>query len=100
MLETHVFNKILDEVGPALAYLIFYFQGGPYLHPLFLDMVREASSRGIYTATSTNAHYLDEKNAEKTVASGLNRLIISIDGVSQEAYEQYRVGGKIGRAHV
>lgn len=95
MLETHVFNKILDEVGPALAYLIFYFQGEPYLHPLFLDMVREASSRGIYTATSTNAHYLDEKNAEKTVASGLNRLIISIDGVSQEAYEQYRVGGKI-----
>ena len=49
----------------------------------------------IYTATSTNAHYLTDEIARKTVESGLDRLIISIDGTTQEVYKQYRVGGNI-----
>lgn len=97
MLSQEVFGKILTELSPTLAYLIFYFQGEPYLHPQFLDMVKESTSRGIYTATSTNAHYLDEVNAMKTVSSGLNRLIISLDGVKQETYQQYRIGGRLDR---
>jgi hypothetical protein len=54
-----------------------------------------ASSKGIYTATSTNAHYLNDRNARRTVESGLDRLIISIDGTTQDVYEQYRVGGRL-----
>jgi radical SAM protein with 4Fe4S-binding SPASM domain len=51
--------------------------------------------KGIYTATSTNAHYLTDQNARRTVESGLDRLIISLDGTTQEVYQQYRVGGKL-----
>ena len=58
-------------------------------------MVRYASDKKIYTATSTNAHFLTKENAEKTVQSGLDRLIISIDGTTQEVYENYRIGGKL-----
>jgi radical SAM protein with 4Fe4S-binding SPASM domain len=76
-------------------YLVFYFQGEPYLNPAFLDMVAYASQKRIYTATSTNAHYLSDQHAKRTVESGLDRLIISIDGTTQEVYEQYRVGGKL-----
>ena len=78
-----------------MLYLIFYFQGEPYLNPEFLDMVKFANTKKIYTATSTNAHYLNDANARKTIESGLDRLIISIDGTTQEVYEQYRVGGKL-----
>ncbi|MGC8001083.1 radical SAM protein, partial [Salmonella enterica] len=53
--------------------------------------------KGIYTATSTNAHYLTDEKAKKTVESGLDRLIISIDGTTQDVYEQYRVGGKLDK---
>ena len=60
-------------------------------------MVKYASSKGIYTATSTNAHYLTDEAARKTVESGLDRLIISIDGTTQEVYQQYRVGGNLGK---
>ena len=49
----------------------------------------------IYTATSTNAHYLTEEKAKQTVESGLDRLIISIDGTTQDVYQQYRVGGNL-----
>lgn len=95
MLDPKLYAKIIDELAPTLTYLTFYFQGEPYLNPAFLDMVAYASSRGIYTATSTNAHYLNEEMAMRTVRSGLDRLIISIDGTTQEAYESYRVGGSL-----
>ncbi len=95
MLQGELFRKIIDEVYRDLFYLTFYFQGEPYLHPEFLDLVRFAGSKNIYTATSTNAHYLSDQKARETVESGLDRLIISIDGTTQETYESYRVGGSL-----
>ncbi len=95
MLQKDFFRETIDQLYKDLYYLVFYFQGEPYLNPDFLEMVKYASSKGIYTATSTNAHYLTDEKARKTVESGLDRLIISIDGTTQEVYEQYRVGGKL-----
>ncbi|MFZ1809511.1 MAG: radical SAM protein, partial [Cyclobacteriaceae bacterium] len=97
MLKQDLFEKVIDELAPTLSYLIFYFQGEPYLHPQLLEMIRYASQKKIYTATSTNAHYLDDEVARKTVESGLDRMIISIDGVDQETYSSYRVGGKLSK---
>ncbi|RPD38407.1 SPASM domain-containing protein [Chitinophaga barathri] len=97
MLDNEFFRKTIDELHKELLYLIFYFQGEPYLNTAFLDMVKYASSKGIYTATSTNAHYLTDANARKTVESGLDRLIISIDGTTQDVYTQYRVGGHLDK---
>ena len=95
MLQSDLFHKTIDELAPSLLYLILYFQGEPYLNPNFLSLVRYAHQKNIYTATSTNAHYLDDDNARATVESGLDRLIISIDGTTQETYEQYRIGGSL-----
>ena len=93
MLEPAFFRSTIDSVYKDLIYLTFYFQGEPYLNPHFLEMVKYASDKGIYTSTSTNAHYLTSEQAKRTVESGLDRLIISIDGTTQETYEQYRIGG-------
>lgn len=95
MLKPELFQSTIDQLASRLSYLTFYFQGEPYLHPQFLDLVSYASRKRIYTATSTNAHYLNDKNAEATVKSGLDRLIISIDGTTQETYESYRIGGSL-----
>jgi len=93
MLNLELYNKILAQLGDYLMYMILYFQGEPYLNPSFFEFVKLAKQRKIYTATSTNAHFLNEENARKTVESGLNRLIISLDGIGQEDYSTYRVGG-------
>ncbi len=95
MLQNDFFTETIDQLEKDLLYLVFYFQGEPYLNPSFLNMVNYASSKKIYTATSTNAHYLNDANAKRTIESGLDRLIISIDGTTQETYEQYRIGGKL-----
>jgi len=92
-----LFKKTVDEVHEHAFFLTLYFQGEPYLNPLFLDMVNYASQRNMYVGTSTNAHYLSEENARKTVESGLDKLIISIDGTTQETYQQYRVGGQLNK---
>lgn len=97
MLKTDLFKNTINELAKTLSYLTFYFQGEPYLHPQFLDLVHYASSKKIYTATSTNAHYLSEAMAKHTIESGLDRIIISIDGTSQETYEAYRIGGKLDK---
>jgi radical SAM protein with 4Fe4S-binding SPASM domain len=97
MLEKSFFKETIDDIYKDLMYLTFYFQGEPYLNPDFLEMVKYANDKGIYTATSTNAHYLNDEKAKKTVESGLARLIISIDGTTQDVYQSYRVGGKLDK---
>ena len=94
-LKADFFRKIIQELGDQLFYLTFYFQGEPYINPQFLEMVRYAHEQGIYTTTSTNAHFLNDKNAKATIESGLDRLIISVDGTTQEVYEAYRKAGSL-----
>lgn len=97
MLDQDFFKKIIAELKNTLVNLTFYFQGEPYLNPKFLDMVKHASENGIFTITSTNAHYLNDENAKKTIESQLDKLIISVDGTTQETYEQYRIGGDLSK---
>ena len=94
-LKQDFFRKTIDELHKQLIYLIFYFQGEPYINPGFLDMVKYAKDKGIYTITSTNGHFLNDVNAKKTIESGLDRMIISVDGTTQETYENYRKEGNL-----
>lgn len=97
MLKKDFFFRTIDEIHKDILYLIFYFQGEPFLNKNFLEMVSYASSKGLYTATSTNGHFLTDEMARKTVESGLDRLIISLDGTTQDVYQQYRREGNIDK---
>lgn len=94
-LKADFFRRTIDSLHRQLTYLIFYFQGEPYINPQFLEMVNYAHRKGIYTITSTNGHFLNDENARRTITSGLDRLIISVDGTTQEVYENYRKEGRL-----
>lgn len=94
-LNLKTFKHIIAEMQKNLLYMILYFQGEPYLNKSFFDFIKIAKKYRIYTATSTNGHYLTEENARKTVEAGLDRLIISVDGIDQETYQKYRIGGDL-----
>jgi MoaA/NifB/PqqE/SkfB family radical SAM enzyme len=96
-LEMDFYKKTVDELSDTLLYLYFYFQGEPYMHPRFTELVKHAAANNIYTVTSTNAHYLTARKARETVESGLSRILISIDGTTQQTYEQYRIGGSLDK---
>jgi len=97
MLQQELLQTILPQIKSSVHTINFYFQGEPYLNPNFLQLVKQATPYNFYTTTSTNAHYLNEETARMTVESGLKRLIISIDGTTQETYEQYRTGGQLAK---
>lgn len=96
-ISLEMYHRIIDQLHPDLFYLILYFQGEPFLHPLFFHMVEYAREKKIYTATSTNAHFLTDNLAKKTVETGLDRIIISLDGLDQLTYEKYRIGGEFDK---
>lgn len=90
-------EKWLKQIRRHTFYINYYFQGEPFLHPHFLDLIKAARKSRIYTSTSTNAHFIDKQKAEEIVRSGLDRLIISIDGLTQETYSSYRVHGQLAK---
>ena len=92
-MDASLFRSVIGQLSPYLSYLSLYFQGEPFLNSGFFDSIQYARSKKIYVSTSTNGHFLTPGNAESIIKSGLNRLIISLDGTDQESYASYRVGG-------
>jgi radical SAM protein with 4Fe4S-binding SPASM domain len=87
------FDKITEQFSPYLFYVTLYFQGEPLLHKDFSSFVKKLKSKNIVVATSTNGHYLTAEKSKEIIQSGLDRLIISLDGTDSVTYEKYRRGG-------
>jgi len=94
-LET--FKNIIEKMGDDLFFLLLYHQGEPYINTHFLDFVKLAKVKNIYCTTSTNAHYFTDELIRQTIDSGLDSMIVSLDGVTQESYETYRVKGNLDK---
>ena len=94
-LDVALGRRMIDEVADHAIYITLYHQGEPYLHAAFNDLVAFAKSKRLYVTTSTNAHFFTPAAAEQVVRSGLDSMIISLDGVTQESYAKYRVRGNL-----
>lgn len=90
-----LYSKIILENYKNLTWLNLYFQGEPFLHPQWFKLIQLSHNKGIFTVTSTNAHYLSERVCNQILESGLDKLIVSVDGASQESYAKYRIGGSL-----
>ena len=93
-----IFERVLDQVQATAHTMQFYFQGEPLLNKQLPEMITAAHNVGLYTIVSTNAQAITQPIAEALVKSGLNRIIVSIDGFSEESYTAYRVGGNLHKA--
>lgn len=88
-----MFKRIIDEVSKKIVSLTLYFQGEPLLNKDFTKMVSYAKGAGLWVETSTNAHNIDDELAVQIIESGLDKIIVSVDGIDQKSYERYRCGG-------
>ena len=94
-MELELFKKIMKELSPYLYNVNLFFQGEPMLHPLFFAFLGNCLIP--HSVVSTNGHFLSMESSEKIVRTGLNKLIISLDGMDQETYSAYRVNGSVNR---
>ena len=94
-ISREIWQRTLSEVAQTAWTIQFYFQGEPLLHKDLPQMIAEAHEAGLYTIVSTNAQAMTPQLAEALVNAGLNRIIISMDGLTDESYNAYRVGGNL-----
>jgi radical SAM protein with 4Fe4S-binding SPASM domain len=94
-LDLQVYKEIIDGIKLTTIHLLLYFQGEPLMNNDIYKMIKYANDRGLYIVISTNGQRLNHENVKKILESGLQRIIISVDGIDQATYEKYRIGGDI-----
>jgi radical SAM protein with 4Fe4S-binding SPASM domain len=98
MLSLELFRSLLDQVGDYVWYLLLYNQGEPFFHPHFLEFIELAKQRNIYVTTSTNGHFFnDNAFVQEFIESGIDSIIISLDGADAETYSKYRCQGNFNQ---
>ena len=95
LMPRDLWERVLSQIKDSAFVIQFYFQGEPLLNKDLPLMIREAHDAGLYTIVSTNAQAMTPELAKALVAAGLDRIIISMDGLTQESYSAYRVGGSL-----
>lgn len=91
MMPLSLFRDIVDQSADRVGMLILWNQGESFLNPDFYAMIEYASSKKLYTMSSTNASLVLDH--QRIVKSGLSRIIISMDGISKDTYNSYRING-------
>lgn len=96
-ISEELFDRIIGQCKPYTLGVNIYFQGEPFLHSNIVSLISYVHKASIISSLSTNAHFIDEHNAEAIVQSGLTHLIVSFDGYDQASYEIYRKQGSFNR---
>lgn len=91
------FRKYIDPYISTLITCTLYFQGEPLLNPEIFKMIGFLKKKGIYTIVSTNGQFLSASNCEKLIVAGISRVIVSLDGTTQESYVAYRRAGSVAK---
>ena len=94
-LDDELYTRIIDQLARSAITINLNFQGEPLMHNNFHDWVQYAGARGLHTMTSTNGQNLTGVVPMNLVQSGLDRIIISVDGTDNKTYSKYRRGGKL-----
>jgi|SoiMethySBSTD1v2_1073268.scaffolds.fasta_scaffold100340_2 pyruvate-formate lyase-activating enzyme len=97
-MSLELYSWLMRELGPTLFEVELHNWGEPLLGREVYSFVELAHRAGVSSTISTNFSLpFDEQRAERLIESGLGVLGVSIDGASQQAYEQYRVRGDLER---
>ncbi len=90
-LSNDLFLKFITEFGPHASTVLFYNWGEPLLNKNTPNFIKKAKSYMLHTSLSSNLSI--DFDADELVLSGLDYMILSVDGVTANSYERYRRGG-------
>ena len=91
-----LYKSIIDQVANRVSLMAFWAWGEPFAHEEACDMIRYAKDSGLLVHTSTNGHFFTTAaEARRVIDSGLDSIILCVDGLDQRTYETYRVRGQL-----
>lgn len=95
-IDEELFKSAIDEIGDYVFQLYMYNWGEPLLHKRTPEMISYAKRKDISILLSTNLSIkLTDDYIDRLVLSGLDRMLVSLDGVTQESYGKYRRNGNL-----
>jgi MoaA/NifB/PqqE/SkfB family radical SAM enzyme len=95
-IDEELFKSAIDEIGDYVFQLYMYNWGEPLLHKRTPEMIAYAKAKDISILLSTNLSIkLTDDYIDRLVLSGLDRMIVSLDGITQESYSKYRRNGSL-----
>jgi MoaA/NifB/PqqE/SkfB family radical SAM enzyme len=88
------FKKSINDFIPYLLKINLYDEGEPFLNNEITDIVKYLNQNKVATCISSNFSLkFSDTDLNDIIDSGLDHLIISVDGIDQESYSKYRIGG-------
>lgn len=93
-MDFELFQRVIDDLESfdnPLKVLRLYKEGEPLMNKRFADMVKYAKESGNvqYIDTTTNGYLLDLDRIKPAIDSGLDRINISVDGLSDEQFMEF-----------
>jgi radical SAM protein with 4Fe4S-binding SPASM domain len=93
IMEYELYKKCVDELAlfdDQLKVLRFVGMGEPLLHKEIAEMVSYAVAKNVASRVEliTNGSLLTRRMSDALIAAGLSRLVISLQGISKETYQQ------------
>lgn len=91
-MSMETFDRILQSLDafPQLQRVVFTGFGEPLTHPHILDMIHAVRQQGLAVTVGSNGLLLDAPMARELVDLGVDRLVVSVDGVRPETYAGVR----------
>ena len=89
-----VFERLARESGSTAEHMMLIGLGEPFMDPHIFERIELCHQHSISTLLSTNGTFLDERIAERLLASPLEQITLSFDGATKESFEFYRKGAK------
>jgi len=93
-LNMDIFRSLIDEVGDYVFFVDFFNWGEPLLNNQLEEFLLILHKKKISTTLSTNLSVkISDERIRKLINSGVNHIIVSLDGGSKGSYTTYRRGG-------
>src|SRR5271155_5546635 len=93
-MSDEVFKRLVEESAETAEHMMLIGLGEPFMDRKIFDRIEYCERHGVSTLLSTNGTFLDEKLAERLLATRLQHITLSFDGASKETFEYYRKGAR------
>ncbi|MFH1023968.1 MAG: radical SAM/SPASM domain-containing protein [Planctomycetota bacterium] len=92
------FCRIVDQTCRHTKKMFIYNYGDPFMNASVCNMIKYAKKNDLYVQASTNGMFFGSpERRSEIIASGLDHLVLAIDGATQETLEMFRKGAVLSK---
>jgi radical SAM protein with 4Fe4S-binding SPASM domain len=89
-----IFERLVRESGATAEHMMLIGLGEPFMDAKIFERIEYCERHNTSTLLSTNGTFLDERMAERLLATRLQHITLSFDGATKESFEFYRKGAR------